>query len=364
MVYSGVRSGNLLENFDFGEPGAPVSMLELATDAERDEMRMFESVIEMDFLEAASRRAFNETNTDHIGDDEDDDEPDSTGAEAPASKEAKEEATKSIFEKIKAAVKKAIAFIKQFIANFIAKIKNFIANDRKLVHENEKYFTKQYLAGFKVTDYKEVMDEDQICDKLPLDNCCDGLSADYTNKDDIPDQKKINKKIAENFGLSGEEKVNSVAITQMLDKARKKHDGETELVNINGEIERILKYMKNGKTVIDRAKREGKLGIAELQYAEKDLKFAKGHTEGDLEIAIANYKYGLVKAQIQAFSIALSSTTSFMSRNLADARTTFVKACKYGKGKYDNKDQKANQESAELLGLASELYCESALELI
>ena len=361
MVYSGVRSGNLLENFDFGEPGAPVSMLELATDAERDEMRMFESVIEMDFLEAASRRAFTETNTDHIGDEDDDDE---SGA-SPAAKEAKEEATKSIFEKIKAAIKKAIAFIKQFIANFIAKIKNFIANDRKLVHDNEKYFTKQYLAGFKVTDYKEIMDEDQIGDKFSFEKCCDGLNADYTNKDDIPDQKKINKKIAENFGLSGEDKVNSVAITQMLDKARTKHDGETELVNINGEIERILGYMKNGKTVIDRAKRQGKLGIAELQYAEKDLKFAKGHTEGDLEIAIANYKYGLVKAQIQALSIVLSSATSFMSRNLADARTTFVKACKYAKGKYDgNKDQKANQESAELLGLASELYCESALELI
>lgn len=358
MVYSGVRSGNLLENFDFGEPGAPVSMLELATDAERDEMRMFESVIEMDFLEAASRRAFTEA-------DEDGGEEPKAAEEAPAAKEAKEEATKSIFEKIKAAIKKAIAFIKQFIANFIAKIKNFIANDRKLVHDNEKYFKKELLAGFKVTDYKEIMDEDQIGDKFSFEKCCDGLNADYTNKDDIPDQKKINKKIAENFGLSGEDKVNSVAITQMLDKARTKHDGETELVNINGEIERILGYMKNGKTVIDRAKRQGKLGIAELQYMEKDLKFAKGHTEGDLEIAIANYKYGLVKAQIQALSIVLSSCTSFMSRNLADARTTFVKACKYGKGKYDgNKDQKANQESAELLGLASELYCESALELI
>lgn len=356
MVYSGVRSGNLLENFDFGEPGAPVSMLELATDAERDEMRMFESVIEMDFLEAASRRAFTEA---------DDEQSTALSVVPQPTSAAKEEATKSIFEKIKAAVKKAIEFIKQFIANFIAKIKNFISNDRKLVHDNAKYFKKEYLAGFKVTDYKEVMGKDQISEKIEgVQNSVDGLIKFYTNKDDIPEQKDVNKKIAENIGLSGEDKVNSVAMTQMLEKARKKHEGEVELITIDGELERILNYMTEGKALIDRTKRLGKMAIAELENQKKEIKFAKNHDEDDLEVANLNYMYGVTKAQIQAVSIALSCGTSFMSRNLADARTTFVKACKYGKGKYDNKDQKANQESAELLGLASELYCESALELI
>ena len=104
--------------------------------------------------------------------------------------------------------------------------------------------------------------------------------------------------------------------------------------------------------------------IAEFKNIEKDMKFAKRYADGDLAVANANYQYGVAKAVVQAASVTLSCITNCLSRNLADARTTFVKACKYGKGKYDNKDQKANQESAELLGLASELYCESALELI
>lgn len=358
MVYSGVRSGNLLENFDFGEPGAPVSMLELATDAERDEMRMFESVIEMDFLEAASRRAFTEADEDGATAEEPE-----VAEEAPAAKEAKEEATKSIFEKIKAAVKKAIAFIKQFIANFIAKIKNFIANDRKLVHDNEKYFAKQYLAGFKVTDYKELLPAGEI--EGFKDFNVDGFYKEFDNKEDIPDQKEINKMVAKAMGLEGQEKANSVAFTEVLNSFRTEHKGEVELISLNGEIDTILDYMKNGKKVISQAQREGKSIIAELKNVEKDLKFAKRYADGDLAVANANYQYGVAKAVVQASSVALSCITNCLSRNLADARTTFVKACKYGKGKYDgNKDQKANQESAELLGLASELYCESALELI
>lgn len=344
MVYSGVRSGSMLENFDFGEPGAPVSMLELAADAERDEMRMFESVIELDFMEA-SRRAFNEA-------DGPDDE----------KKKNEEEASKSIFEKIKAAVKKAIAFIKQFVANFIAKIKNFLANDRKLVHENMKYFQKQYLDGFKVTDYKQLLDLEDY--GLKYDHILDGLEGSYTSKDDIPEQKDINKKIAENLELSGEEKVNSVAITQKLEKARTKHDGEVEFVNISGELDRVKDYMENGKKVIDQTQRNGKTAIAELQNAAKDLKFVKNNIDGDLNVALANFEYCKAKAQIQAYSVLLSCDTSFMSRNLADARTTFVKACKYAKGKYEGKEDKANQESADLLGLASEMYCESVFDLI
>ena len=351
MVYSGVRSGSMLENFDFGEPGAPVSMLELAADAERDEMRMFESVIELDFLEA-SRRAFNEADGEETGSDD-------------KKKKDDEDASKSIFEKIKAAIKKAITFIKQFIANFIAKIKNFLANDRKLVHENEKYFKKEYLKEFKVTDYKEVVD---ISGYSKLD-VVDGLNVKdsfkkFTSKEDIPDQKEINKNTAELFKLSGEDKVNAVAYTNLLNEDRKEHKGETKLVEISGEIERILAYMKDGKKLIGQAQRKGKDNIALLQNLEKDVNFDRKHLDDDLAVASANYNYCLTKSMVQAVSVIVSCTTSFMSRNLADARTTFVKACRYAKGKYDGKEDTANQESADLLGLASEMYCESVFDLV
>lgn len=115
-VYSGNRT--LLgesTNTDYSH------IMEMVIESERNDLRMFEAVINCDFIEA-----YNEAGIISLTEE--------------SKEDAKEETKKGIGQKIKELFKKAIESVKRFIATFVAKLKNMFANDAKLYKQYKDNF--------------------------------------------------------------------------------------------------------------------------------------------------------------------------------------------------------------------------------
>ena len=358
-VYTGVRGSALLEGTDFAfneavdASACTGSILELAVDCERNNMRMFESVIEMDFLEAASLL-------------EADIPWSAADKEFEAAKAGKQNTTKqSIWKKIKELVKTAIRKIKEFIANFIGKIKNLFANDQKLYATYIKYWKPENLKGFKVTDYTPI---DAL---INPEDMFEGVSIGTVDKmmeviDKCGTKEDIAKfspkdHFSEFIKDFGEGSYRELANKTIFGKTI---SGETEFVSIPNQVNMIATYVKDAKFYIDNAKKLEKLATSVLNRSAKEIKYSKNDNMGDLEVAKINAQYKAVSYVSSQMSKLCSAYTGATGSALARARRVFITGGKYAKSKAEGKSTEATKESAAfdaMLEISSDAYVESVL---
>lgn len=350
-VYSGVRPSTLLES-SYALDEAELrdvkpfhgSILELAVECEQNEMNMFESVIEMDFLEAALTEA---------------DEDSGEGNEK-KSTAAEEEATKSIWEKLKDLLKKAWEKIKSFFGTVINKIQQLFANDAKLVAQYEKYWDdEKYLAGFKINNYTPMKE--------------DPTGIDFTNYfgDDL-----MIRCIGKIDAAESEDAAAKDYLKELLargDKSWKdyfrdklfgaKITEETEFLKIKDQFDYVKNVMTGGKRMITTLK-------AEVNGIKKLLKFDAASVKASrsgmkkLELAKANATYRFYNSVIKELSTGSGAIVSCLNTAISNSRKAYITGGKYAKAKAE--EGKSNQTTAEMamdwmLGEASDAYVESVI---
>lgn len=363
-VYSGVRPNMLLEgsSVDFENAGVcNGSILELAVECERNDMRMFESVIELDFMEAYQKSVLE--------------------AEMPWSQEDKdfeakkagntntEAAKKSILAKIKELIDTAIKKVKEFFQNMIQKIKTIMDSDRKMVEANKKYWTPIDLKGFKVTDYAPIVDISELVNEFEgnmedlFESMIDSVDK-ATTKEEV--SKDIYGDLVKKYFAKGDPR-SALADATFAEAVK----GEAEFVSIDGgeQVKIVKDLLTNGSDMITMVKKDANKMIGLLNQVKRhmktDVSVAKKENAGELELAKLNAKYKVVNKMVSFVSGYSSGLSTAITKQLSSARKVFITGSRYAKKKAEGKSSVA--ESAEfeafneMLGIASDAYIESVM---
>lgn len=312
-------------------------ILELALEAQRNDMNMFNAVIACDFTEA-----YNEAGLISL-----------TEAEV---SETKEKTKVGMIKKIKEFFKKIIEKIKTAVSNFIARIRNLIANDAKLLAKYKKYMNADSLKDITLSSYRPIKKEishDSLKDELESIRSIVSIIDGCSNKEDIDEKLESMKKDSkEIYKLQGEDFDKAI----FADKAEEDYEIGKHMDQVNI----ILSYVSNGKFAIDGINNVSKGIINELKKDQAAMKLDAKNSEDELEIAKLNAKYKLTGVLSTSCSKYISVMCNAYSRALAAARKAFVQAG----SKAEKKANGVNHEDAVLefcLGEASDAYVEAAL---
>ena len=308
-IYSGaVRNSALTnENVQLPDPdGKFHSAMELALESACNDMKMFESLIEMDFMEVS------------LGE---------------ASDEANGVAKENIGQKIKKIISAAIERIKKFFSNAIAKVSNLFDKDKKLYAKYKDVFNAGKLKDFKVTDYTPIKNVDpfDILDKMrdAMNKVQSIINKDSDVKAEVD---KILK--AEVFGEEGmEEVIKKMAFEDMM-------SGENFLPN--DQIAIITDIIKDGKKSINRMKSRANKCIKYLKEIEKvDFKNHSKDAKDDA-LVIEKKRFDVANTFISQMSKTVSLAHNAMIKQLMTARKIWIAggafASKQGQGTADGRD--------------------------
>lgn len=325
-VYSGNRT--LLGESIIGA-NDPAHIMEMVLECERNDMRMFEAVINCDFVEAFAEAGLTSLTEDEVSG-------------------AKEETKKGIGKKIKELFQKAIEQVERFVATFIAKIKNLFNNDAKLYKQYSQNFTANG-AGYKIENWtvlKSAADFNTIAE--PVYKAYDAAVAAV---DEAADSEAIDKAVSDAKKKMKEFDFGKQAQDAYFEDKKDEHTLTADEVTLINDV------MKSSTRAINQIKRDGDAAIKGLKKAQTDLKYEKNQSEhDDLSVSKLNGKYKVANIFVSYYSKMLNATCNAYARYLAAARRAFVLA---------GKKAGATNESAEvfdyLLGEASDFYVESVL---
>lgn len=330
-VYSGNRT--LLGESSSMNDGSHI--MDMVLECERNDLKMFNAVINCDFVEAFAEAGITTLTEENTG-------------------EVKTEAKKGIGKKIKEMFAKAIEQVKRFIATFIAKIKNLFANDAKLYKKYSANFTSNGV-GYKISNWTPLKSASDfnIISKPVVDTYDSAVSSIEAASDSeaistaISDAKKKMKEF--NYGKTAQDAFFGSKV-----------DGEHPLTS--AEITLINDVVKNSTRTVNKIKKDGDLAIKGLKEAQTNLKFEKNQSDHDeLSLAKINGKYKIANTFVSNYSKMLNAICNAYARYLAAARRAFVLAGK--KGSKDDTASDATNESVfdYILGEASDFYVESVL---
>lgn len=349
MVYSNSRYSALTESSDVSLDGVePLNghIMDFTLECVRNEQNLFESIIEMDFMEAHGL----------ITEAEDD--------------STKEGAKKTLWEKIKDLFKKAITTIKRFFADAINRIKNMLSNDRKLVATYERFFKEENLKDFYVYDYQPITK-----DFTKSTNILDRLESVVENEvkkiGNVEDFDKTLSELKDEFKETDYRKAFEEGGTLTAFKVTvpgvfgKKGDGkENFLEKYKDQIDIILNTVKDGKNAINMLKANNNQAIGNLKKFQARLKYDVHGVEGD-DLTAMNNQYKLCSVLIREVNKIASATVNIGYKALAVARKTFIKGAKYAKNYAENhespKTESAFYTELDILGDMSDSYVESVL---
>lgn len=333
-VYSGNRT--LLgesTNTDYSH------IMEMVIESERNDLRMFEAVINCDFIEA-----YNEAGIISLTEE--------------SKEDAKEETKKGIVQKIKDLFKKAIEAVKRFVASFIAKIKNMFANDAKLYKTYIENFEKN-AVGYKISGWRALGTDVDNEAREVLVRGRYGLQKDIANIDKADSNDAISKYVANTKKYFDEHDIASEVDDLFFgEKSKNEHPLTKDEVDI------IKEVVKNSNRAISSVKMHGKHVLNSLENQRSELKADKtiADSKDELVLAKLNAKYKIAGMSIKYTNKALSAVYNAYSRYLAQCRRAFVLAGKKATAKKDQKkDQQANESYDFMLGEASNDYVEKML---
>ena len=332
----GVYSGNrtlLGESID----SVGDHIMEMVLENERNDMKMFNAVINYDFLEAYSEAGLATLN-----------EAEGEGA--------KTETKKGIGKKIKEMFAKAMESIKRFISTFIAKVQNLFANDAKLYKQYSENFKKNGV-GYKVTGWTPLLTPsfDDMFNKMS------SILPNAASIDSAADTDAINKILDEAKKAMKETNVAKILEDAFFGKRPDKGSDEAE----NGhaltanEVTLIDDVVKTSKRAITQIKNIGDAAVKALKLEQQNLKYEKNMAEhDDLSLAKINAKYKLASTTISLTSKYTSAACNMYARYLAIARKAFVQAGKKAAG-----SENSSAVFDFVLGEASDDYVAEALAM-
>lgn len=299
MIYrktpAAVVEDNYLESFET----FPGNVLELAIESERNDMRMFESLIELDFLEASIVR-------------------EAEGEEASKqTAENAEIAKKSIIAKIKEIVDKAIQWVSNAFAKLLTNLSRIISGDKKFIDKYSEKFTAENLKDFVIPKYapliewKEMKVSDLIGDAAV--EACEAfeIGENYSKEKALQCYQDVINKLFGDKGVAG---------------AFETFGKEEENYHLDGaQIKVIMDVIKEGKKNFADVKLVAKGVKTELEGLKKcnnvNKKIQKDNSE---EIAVLNGEFAILNAAIKDVSVFVNAYTGAVSKRLSAARRVFI----------------------------------------
>lgn len=296
------------------------SIMETTIQICENDQKMFDSLIECDFLSAHTESTMLEE--------------DATAALLEQD-EAKKE---GILQKIKDLIAAVIAAIKKAASNFIAKINNIISNDKKIYAKYEKNLTVENLNGFKgIKNYRPVK---ILLDKSDIENADINKTLNAFKNDFISKAESASDK--DEIKSAYEDMKNKIKDNRSANDSIYFGDPVESFVPGNDYLGKIKSIVKSGSNIIKKIKDEVGKQIKALKETENEAKkaisTARKNKSGDLDVYKAKMVYDATSLVTKSYTHLFAEYTNLAARQLAAARKAFL-IC----GKYCNK--KANGEN-------------------
>lgn len=310
------------------------SIMETAIQICENDQKMFDTLIECDFLSAHTEATMLEE--------------DATAALL----EQDDAKKKGILQKIKDLINAVISAIKKAASNFIAKINNIISNDKKIYERYEKNLTVANLQGFKgIKKFKMidlVINQNEPKNSKVFDvykNSFINKAYDAQSKDEIDNAYDEMKEALSSIKTVGEDIYFE--------------DEVEDFVPDDKDIQKIKSVVKASNTLVKGIKDNAAARIKELKAVESAAKDAiiKGKNKKDAgEVAVYASKkvYDATSAVTKAYTHRFAQFTNIAARQLATARKAFLICGKYcnKKAKGENPNETEDQATAEAVDYA------------
>lgn len=339
----------IIRNTDWTPDFRVGSMMEACIEIHENDAKMFDSLIECDFLSSQNYNVMTEADAEE------------------ANKAGNEVKKRKITDKIKDIVNACINFLKKAASNFIAKIIDLVKSDEKIVSAYEKDLTVENLKNFKgIRDFafpsgnfgwdfmggskslEEVIDKmknietpedvNKITDLM--NSFIEDINLDKMDfdKDDKFYSSKDAKK--ENFGFYPKQRMwkpNAIDIKTMLSETKNGKE------SIKKTKEAAAKIMAQLKTII---------GVSQSVLNKKD--------SSELSVDIANRLYNVASRCTKILSKEFSAYTRILTKRLAAYRKATIlcgrAALKAAKGETNDTTAEEKEETNESINSESVLY--------
>lgn len=311
-----------MENFDFAPDFSIGCALEAVIQMHENDARMFDTLIECDFMEAENGFVMNES-------------------EAAAIKEAADEKkTSGIIDKIKAAIDKFIAFLQKVAGNVIAKFNDLVKTDEKLVAQFKDVLTVANLAEYKGIPNFTVPKIFSMKDRDPGF----GEFAKIVDKFKVDAFESTTKSKEECDAILSKFRQESSAFVQKAQTSVDNMQGtksDAWKFSTDSQIKAALDVLSNADKTAKQIKSDAKVilkNMKELERASKNMSKSFIVKKGAGEEVSANAKavYDFVSEVIKTYSKLFNSYTNGMVKEYGQVRKAVIlcgrAASKYSKG--------------------------------
>ena len=323
------------------------SLLEIPIMLQENDQRMFESLIEADFISVTNEAVMLE-------------------AEAQkANSEANKTKVQAIKEKISQIIETVISAIKKAAANFIAKVMSVIKNDKKIIDSYSSTLNEKNLEGFAgIKDFafpKNVDAKNFVSDKVvsysdDLAKLRAEIMDDDATKESINDvAEKIIQKYK--FDSKDDKKENFNNEKSTIDSTLFEEKVAAFVPN-NSQIEVMKKKLSNANETLKAVKETAAGLIARLKAAKAAAsKGMKNKEHEEFAVAADSASYNVVSAMCKHATKVLSMAINGVSRQIAAYRKCWI-LC----GRYAAKKAKGGEKSKET-ATAESVALEEAMQI-
>ena len=318
------------------EPDAHI--MEYVLDIHENDHKVFESLIECDFVSAVNESVMTES-------------------ELSAFNEAADESKiKMIWNKIKEIAEGMIRKFKELAQSFIAKVLGLFKTDEKIFKKYSELLTKENLEGFKgIANFafpKERVNKDNIESKLGKIN--QGVHQINNKIKFASDMETVNGLVDEAKKLfsEGTEQIKSADFRKLFfnDPVEQWIPKEEDIIFMRSALTapNAVKDIKDAA-----AKSIGQIKTAKENALEK-MHDAKKEGKTDITVAKCNAKYIVFSSQVKYLSITWSTFTSLLTSQIAASRKAMLICGNYAAKKAGKPVEKENTKGEKIERLKPE----------
>lgn len=309
-------------NPDFGD------IMEVAIQIQENDQRMFDTLIECDFISAMNEAVLLEEEAEE------------------ANKAADEKKGGSLKDKIVALCTKIANAIKQAAANIIYKIKELLKTDQKLFLKYRDVLKMSNLDGFEgikgfnFTNIDEILN---MADDVELANINEFID-NFNNKIASASSKEEIDKHYEEFENSIkqiEERISSA-----YEKSFAKDKKDVVWKPTEDDLSHAIIAIREGNKMIGYIKKESSMIIAELKKMAKDAKKEIKNGKTEVETYMLNKKYIATSKTCSLFSKSFKMIINGMINAIAASRKVVIICGKYA-AKKAGKSEEASDKKTE-----------------
>lgn len=314
---SSVTEGVVEEDFELTPNENLGNIMEAVIAVRENEHKMFDSLLELDFVSATNEATLLEADAEKAND---------------AQNQSK---LKAVIGKIEELITNAIGAIKTVASNFIGKIKEFLDRDKKLIKAYGD-FSVADLKGFKGISNFAFPKHQTI--KVDVANDVDNKLKTIGNTSD----RDAISQCVEEFKKSA---VDLKKAIKMEDYFEEKSDN---FVPNDQQLADIISGVTSGKATIASLKKATAETMAKLKKFKSDAKSAIKSSKGDeLEVYRAKSVYEVSASFVSGYMKLFNDYTHVLVKQIAAYRKAYIICGKYTKGGKSKDDAKAEEKVEE-----------------